>query len=65
VETSTQAESSGERRKSTREADRLLDDAWENVGASSFQRRERRSPEKYTGYMALMGACVVTDPSSI
>ncbi|MCY6488101.1 hypothetical protein, partial [Actinobacillus pleuropneumoniae] len=33
VETSTQADSSREGRKCTREADRLLDDARENVGA--------------------------------
>jgi len=31
VETSTQADSSSEGIKCTREADRLLDDAWENV----------------------------------
>jgi hypothetical protein len=64
VETSTQAESSREGRKHTREADRLLDDARENVGAPTSQRRQRRSPERYTGYMALMGECVVTEPSS-
>ena len=39
VETSTQAESSREGRKRTREADRLLDDAWENVAAPSSQHR--------------------------
>jgi len=64
VETSTQEESPREGRKCTSEADRLLDDAWENVGAPSSQRRQRRSPERYTGYMALMGACVVTEISS-
>ena len=64
METSTQAESSGERRKSTREADRLLDDAWENVGAPTSQCRQRKSPERYTGYMALMGECVVIEPYS-
>ena len=35
VDTSTQAEYSREGRKRTREADKLLDDAWENVGAPS------------------------------
>jgi len=39
VETSTQAKSSREGRKHTREADRLLDDARENVGAPYSQRR--------------------------
>ena len=56
METSTQAESS-------REVDRLLDDARENVGAPTSQRRQRRSHERYTGYMALMSKCVVTEPS--
>ena len=64
METSTQAESSREGRKHTREADRLLDDARENVGASSSQRRQRSSPERYIGYMEPMGGCVVTEPSS-
>eukprot|EP00253_Pinus_taeda_P029922 PITA_29922 len=65
VETSTQAESSREGRKHTREADRLLDDARENVGAPTSQHRQRRSPERYIGYMSLMGECVVTEPSSL
>ena len=64
METSTQAESLREGRKRTRETDRLLDIAKENVGAPSSQCRPRRSPERYTGYMALMGAYVVTEPSS-
>ena len=54
VETSTQAESSRDGQKRTREVERLLEDARENVGAPSSQRRQRRSPERYTGYMALM-----------
>jgi len=41
-----------------------LDDAWENVGALASQRRKRRSPERYTRYMDLMGKCVVTKPCS-
>jgi len=64
VETSTQIDSSKEGRKCTREADRLLDDARENVRAPTSQRSYRRSPNRYTGYMALMGECVVTKPSS-
>ena len=64
VETSTQAESSREGRKRTREADELLGDARGNVGAPSSQCRQRRSLEGYTGYMALMGACVVIEPYS-
>jgi len=64
VETSTQAESSREGRKRTREADRLLSDARENVGETSSQCRKRRSPDRYTGYMALVGECVETEPSS-
>ena len=64
VETSTQAESFKDGRKRSREADRLLEDVRENVGTPSSQRRQRRSPERYTGYMALAGECVETEPSS-
>ena len=64
VETSTQVESFREGRKHTREDERLLDDARENVGAPNSQRRQRTSPERYTRYMALMSECVVTEPSS-
>ena len=39
-------------------------DAQENVGQRSSQCRQRRSPERYTGYMALVGECVDTEPSS-
>jgi len=41
-----------------------LNDVRDNVVAPTSQRRQRRSPERYTGYMALMGACVMTEPSS-
>ena len=41
----------------------MLDDARENVGAPTSQRMQKRSPERYTGYMALMGECVVREPS--
>eukprot|EP00253_Pinus_taeda_P028381 PITA_28381 len=64
VETSTQAESSKEGRKRTKEVDKLLDDARVNVGAPTSQHRQRRSPKRYTGYMDFMGECVVTEPSS-
>ena len=64
VETSTHAESSRKGRKCTREANRLLDDARENVGEPTSQHKQRRSPERCTGCMDLMGKCVVTEPSS-
>jgi len=64
VETSTQAESSREGRKRTREVDRLLLDARENVGESSSQHKKRKSPDRYTGYMALIGECVKTESCS-
>ena len=64
VETSIQAESCRDGRKHTREADRLLEDVRENVGAPSSQFRQRRSPERYIGDMALAGECVETEPSS-
>ena len=34
------------------------------MGEPSSQRRQRRSPDRYTGYMALVGECVETEPSS-
>eukprot|EP00253_Pinus_taeda_P033890 PITA_33890 len=34
------------------------------VGPPTAQRRQRQSPYRYTGYMALMSKCVVTEPSS-
>eukprot|EP00253_Pinus_taeda_P031980 PITA_31980 len=64
LETSTQEESSRDVRKRTREADRLLSDARENVGEPSSQRRQRMSLERYTGYMAFVGECAETEPSS-
>jgi len=59
METSTQIESSREGRKCTREANKYLDDAWENVGALTSQHRQRRSPKWYTRYMDLMGEHVL------
>eukprot|EP00253_Pinus_taeda_P018283 PITA_18283 len=64
VETSTQAESPRDGRKCARETDRLLEDVRENVGAPSSQRKQRRSPKRYTRYMALARECVGTKPSS-
>eukprot|EP00253_Pinus_taeda_P036542 PITA_36542 len=64
VETSPQAEFSRDGQKRTREADRLLEDARDNVGAPSSQPRQRRSLERYIGYMALAWECVETEPSS-
>ena len=64
METSTQAESSRDGRKHTIEADRLFEDARENVGTPSSQRRQRKSPERYTRFMALVGEFVETEPSS-
>jgi len=64
VEASTQAESSIDGWKCTREADRLLKDARDNVGEPSSQHRQRSSPERYTRYMALTGEYVGTKPSS-
>ena len=64
VETYTHAESSRDGRKHSREVDNLMLDAWENVGHPSSQCRHRRSPERYTGYMALGGECVESEPSS-
>ena len=64
METSTHAETSRDRQKRSREAGRLMLDVRENVGQPSSQRRQRRSPERYTGYMALVGECVDTKPYS-
>jgi len=64
VETTTPEESSRDERKCSWEADRLMLDVRENVEQPSFQHRQRRSPERYTGYMALVGECVATELSS-
>eukprot|EP00253_Pinus_taeda_P034627 PITA_34627 len=39
-------------------------DARENVGEPYSQHRQRKSLERYIGYMALVGECVETRPSS-
>ena len=64
VETSTQAESSRDGRKRTREVDKLLHDARESVGAPTSQRMQSSSSKRYTRYMDLMGEFVVTEPYS-
>ena len=46
------------------EVDRLRLDATENLGAPTSQRRQRKSPARFTGYMALMSKCIVIEPSS-
>ena len=51
-------------RKRTTEAERLARDAEKVVGPPTAQRRQRQSPDRYTGYMALVSQCVVTEPSS-
>ena len=51
-------------RRHTTEADRLRLDATEHVGAPTSLRRQRQSPDRFTGYMALMSKCIVTEPSS-
>ena len=65
MEESTHAEPNiRQGRKCTTEAERLKLDAAENVGFPTSQRRQRQSPDRYTGYMALMSKCIVTEPSS-
>ena len=51
-------------RRRTTEADKLRLVATENLGALTSQRRQRQSPHLFTGYMALMRKCIVTEPSS-
>ena len=51
-------------RTRTTEAERLKLDAAQNVGVPTSQRRQRQSPDRYTGYMALMSKCIMIDPSS-
>ena len=60
----TQAKPSREGRKRTREAERLVQDAWENVGAPLNQLGQRRSLDQYNSYMALMTKLVETKSSS-
>lgn len=64
MEAPTHPETSRDGRKCMREADRLMHDARGNVGAPTSQRRQRRSPDRYTGYMSLMSTSVEVEPSS-
>jgi hypothetical protein len=65
VEETTQAEPSIRNdRKRTTEADRLRLDAAQNIGAPISQHRQRQSPDRFVGYMALMSKCIVTKPYS-
>ena len=64
VEETTHAEPTIRGRKRTTEAERLAQDAEKVVGAPTSQRRQRQSPDRYTGYMALMRKCIVIEPSS-
>ena len=64
MEESTHAEPNiRQGRKRTTEAERLKVDAAQNVGVPTSQCRKRQSPDRYTGYMALMSKCIVTEPS--
>lgn len=64
MEAPTQTEPSREGRKRTKLVDRLVQEAQEKVGALSSSCRERRSLERYTGYMALMKKLIDSDPFS-
>lgn len=64
VETTTPGESSRDGHKHSREADKLMLDARENLWKPSSQFKQRRSPKRYTRYVALFGECVATEPSS-
>ena len=63
VEETTQAAPTIRGRKCTTEAGRLAQDAEKVVGAPTSEHRQRQSPDRYTGYMALMSKCIVTEPS--
>ena len=65
MEETTQADPSIRNgRKRTIEDDRLRLDAAQNIGAPISERRQRQSPDRFAGYMALMSKCIVTEPSS-
>ena len=64
VEETTQAAPTIRGRKRTTEAKRLAQDAEKVVGAPTSQHRQRQSPDRYTGYMALVSKCIMTEPSS-
>jgi hypothetical protein len=65
LEESTHAEPSIRNgRKRTTKVDILRLDVAQNVGSPTSQRRQRQSPDRFTGYMDLMRKCIVTEPSS-
>ena len=64
MDTSTHAETSKDGRKHSREADRWMLDARENMGQPSSQHKQRMSPKRYTSYMALVGEFIESKPSS-
>eukprot|EP00253_Pinus_taeda_P034402 PITA_34402 len=64
VEETTHAAPTIRGQKRLTEAERLAQDAEKVVGTPTAQCRQRQSPHRYTGYMALMSKCVVTEPSS-
>eukprot|EP00253_Pinus_taeda_P020895 PITA_20895 len=51
-------------KKRTTEVERLAQDAEKVVGPPTTQHRQRQSPDRYTGYMALVSKCVMTEKSS-
>ena len=64
MESSTHVDTSKYGRNHTREGDRWMHAAREIVGAPTSRHREKRSPDRYIGYMALMTELVETKPSS-
>lgn len=64
METSTQVDTSINGRKHTKEANILVHDVIEKVGAPTSQFPQKRSPYQYTGYMALMSELIEIEPSS-
>ena len=63
VEESTHAEPNiRQGRKHTIESERLKLDATQNVGVPTSQCRQRQSPDRFIGYMALMSKCIMTEP---
>jgi len=64
VEAPTHVETSKDGRKRTKESNRFMLDARENVGAPTSHHRQRRSLDRYIGYMAQMSESAEIEPSS-
>ena len=64
MEETTQAAPTIRGRKRTAEVERLAQDAEKVVGAPTSQHRQRKSPDRYARYMALVSKCIVKEPSS-